>query len=107
MDEAAPQAAGLAETLARLLAGEFGEITADMLRTTFTSWRIAERDGRCLAMRGGEAKSAGAQSLIQPVVRALTLEGLAEQLSLQEQLRRMSNDELEDVWRNGFPAVEP
>jgi hypothetical protein len=106
MDEAVPQAADLAGRLAALLTGEFGEITADMLRSTFDHWRILEKDGRLWAMRSGDARGEGPRSLIQPVVCAMTPAGLAEQLSLQEWLRRMTAEELEAVWRDGFAAVE-
>ena len=97
MDEGAPQAA--------VLAGESGEITADMLRATFDHWRIFEKDGRWWAIRAGTATAEGPRSLIHPVVCAMTLEGLAEQLSLQEWLLRMSAAELEAVWRDGFTAI--
>lgn len=90
---------------AATLTGDGSGITAEMLRTTFTEWRIFERDGRWRAMRGGEASSGGPRSMIHPVVLAMTLQGLAEQLSLQEWLRRMTAEELEAVWRGGFAAV--
>jgi hypothetical protein len=99
MSETPPQAAALA--------GEFGEVTAEMLRTTFDYWRIFEKDGRWWAMREGTATTEGPRSLIHPVVCAMTPEGLAEQLSVQEWLRRMTADELEAVWRDGFAAVGP
>jgi hypothetical protein len=35
----------------------------------------------------------------------MTLEGLAEQLSLQEWFRRMPAAELETMWRDGLAAV--
>jgi hypothetical protein len=101
MGEAASQAAaGLAD--------EFGEITADMLRATFDHWRIFEKDSRrWWATRPGTATTAGPRSLIHPVVCAMTLQGLAEQLSLQEWLRRMTAEELEAVWRDGFTEAAP
>jgi len=77
MNEAAPQAADLAGKLA-LLTGEFGEITADMLRATFDHWRIFEKDGRWWAMVSGAVTGEGPRSLIHPVVCAMTLDGLAE-----------------------------
>jgi len=80
-------------------------ITADTLRATFDHWRIFEKDGRWWAMRPGAATTEGPQSLIHPVVCAVTLGGLAEQLCLQEWLRRMPAAELESVWRDGFAAV--
>jgi hypothetical protein len=95
--DAAPQAV--------VLAGEFGEITGTMLRETFDHWRIFEKDGRWWAMRAGTITEKGPQSLIHPVICAMTLEGLAEQLSLQEWLRRMSSAELEAVWHDGLAAV--
>jgi hypothetical protein len=82
-----------------------GRITAPMLRSTFDHWRIFERDGKWWAMRAGAAGAAGPQSLIRPVVFAVTLDGLAEQLSLQEWLRRMTAAELEAVWQGGLAAV--
>jgi hypothetical protein len=98
MGEAAPQAAAA-------LADEFGGITMEMLRATFDHWRIFQRDDWCWAVRAGVATTEGPRSLIQPVVSAMTLVGLAEQLSLQEWLRRMTAAELAAVWRNGLAAV--
>ena len=86
---------------------ELGGITADMLRATFDHWRIFERDGRWWAMRAGPVAEAGPQSLIHSTLCAMTPGGLAEQLSLQEWLRRMTAAELEAVWRDGLPAVAP
>jgi hypothetical protein len=86
-------------------AGDCDEVTAAMLRETFDAWRIFELDGRHWATRGGGVTTAGPRSLIHPVVCAMTLEGLAEQLSLQEWLRRMTAAELEAVWRDGLAAV--
>jgi hypothetical protein len=85
--------------------GGLGTISADMLRATFDHWRIFERDGRWWALRPGIAMTAGPRSLICPLVCAMTREGLAEQLSLQEWLRRMPAAELEAVWRDGFAAA--
>lgn len=99
MCEAAPQAATLAV--------ELNEITLDMLRATFDHWRVFEKGGRWWALRGGNATTEGPQSLIHPVVCAATPGGLAEQLALQEWLRRMPAEELAAVWMNGFPAVVP
>jgi hypothetical protein len=98
MDEAAPQAAALADG--------FGEVTGDMLRATFDHWRIFEKDGRCWAMREGTATTEGPRSLIHPLLCAVTLPGLAEQLNLQEWLRRMPAAELEAVWREGLAAAD-
>jgi hypothetical protein len=81
-------------------------ITAEMLRATFDHWRIFEKDGRWWAMREGTATTEGPRSLIHPVVCAKTPHGLAEQLSLQEWLRRMPAAELEAVWRDGIGAVD-
>jgi hypothetical protein len=94
-----------AASQAAVLAGEFGDITAAMLRETFDHWRIFEKDGRWWAMRAGAVAAEGPHSLIRPVVCGMTLGGLAEQLSLQEWLRRMSAAELEAVWRDGLAAV--
>lgn len=104
MNESAPRTSPLADKLAALLTGEFGEITADTLRSTFDHWRIFEKDGKWWAFRGGEATASGPRSLIQPVVGAMTPKGLAEQLSLQEWLRRMTAGELDAVWREGISA---
>lgn len=81
-----------------------GEVTADALRQTFAQWRVFEKDGTWLAFRGGAAQETGPRSLIQPVVRAVSPTGLAEQLSLQEWLRRMTDEELDAVWREGIAA---
>jgi hypothetical protein len=97
MGEAAQQGAALA--------GGFGEVTAGMLRATFDHWRIFETDGRWWAFREGIVSGEGPRSLIRVAVCAVTLDGLAEQLCLQEWLRRMSAAELESVWREGFPAA--
>jgi hypothetical protein len=85
--------------------GELGQISVEMLRATFDHWRIFEKDGRWWALRPGIAMTAGPRSLIHPLICAMTREGLAEQLSLQEWLRRMPAAELEAVWRDGFAAV--
>ena len=82
-----------------------GAITLDALRATFADWRIFEKNGEWWAMRSGTATSEGPRSLILPLVRASTLEELADHLSVQEWLRRMPAAELEAVWRNGFPAA--
>ncbi|HWG02834.1 MAG TPA: hypothetical protein VG164_13435 [Trebonia sp.] len=87
------------------LAAELGTVTADMLRATFDHWRIFEKDGRCWALRAGTATTEGPRSLFRPVICAMTLEGLAEQLSLQEWFRRMPAAELETMWRDGLAAV--
>jgi hypothetical protein len=85
--------------------GGLGMITESMVRETFDHWRIFEKDGRYWALRPGIAATEGPRSLICPLVCAVSLEGLAEQLSLQEWLRRMPAAELEAVWRGGFAAV--
>jgi hypothetical protein len=82
-----------------------GEVTAEMLRATFDHWRVFGKDGRWWAVRGGLVTGEGPRSLIRPAVCAATLAGLADQLSLQEWLRRMPADELEAVWRDGLAAV--
>jgi hypothetical protein len=78
-----------------------------MLRATFDHWRVFGKDGRWWAVRGGLVTGEGPRSLVRPAVCAATLEGLAEQLSLQEWLRRMPAAELEAVWRDGLAAVAP
>jgi hypothetical protein len=99
MGEAAPQAAAG-------LAAESGEITAEMLRETFDHWRIFWCGRWLWAVRSGEtAVVNGPGSLIRPVVLAATVLGLAEQLSLQEWLRRMTAAELEAVWHDGIAAT--
>ena len=87
------------------LTAGYGTVTADMLRATFDHWRIFEKDGRYWALRAGTATTEGPRSLFRPVICAMTLEGLAEQLSLQEWFRRMPAAELETVWRDGLAAV--
>jgi hypothetical protein len=89
------------------LADALSGITVEMLQTTFDHWRIFEKDGRWWAMRAGTATEEGPRALIRPAVFAMTLIGLAEQLSLQEWLRRMTATELEAVWRDGLAAVAP
>jgi hypothetical protein len=89
------------------LADEFSKITVEMLQATFDHWRIFEKESRWWAMRAGTATEEGPRSLIRPAVFAMTLIGLAEQLSLQEWLRRMTAAELEAVWRDGLAAVAP
>ena len=97
MSEAAPQAG--------VLAGEFGEITAAMLREMFDHWRVFEKDGRWWALRSDTVTEEGPQSLIHPLICAMTPEGLAELLSLQEWLRTMTSAELEALWLDGIAAV--
>jgi hypothetical protein len=94
-----------ATPLACVPAAVSGGITLDVLRATFDHWRIFEKNDEWWAMRSGTATSEGPRSLILPLVRASTLEGLADHLSVQEWLRRMPAAELEAVWRNGFPAA--
>lgn len=77
-----------------------GGITLDMLRETFEDWRITETEGVYLAMRSGAITAEGPQSLIVPFVFGSTVDGLADRLSLQEWLRRMTAAELEAVWRD-------
>jgi len=98
--QAAPEAAAG-------LAGGTAGITLEMVRETFAEWRVFERDGRWWAMRGGTVAGDGPRSLVRAFVFAMTLIGLAEQLSLQEWLRRMTEEELESVWREGLAAVAP
>jgi hypothetical protein len=83
----------------------FGEVTVDMVRATFDHWRVFDENGRWWALRAGMAGGSGPASLIRPVVCAMTLQGLAEQLSLQEWLRRMTAEELAAVWHDGIGAV--
>jgi hypothetical protein len=97
--EAAPQAA--------MVMPDFSGITMLVLREVFDQWRIFERDGRLWGMRGGTVTSEGAESLIRPVIEAGSLKEMAERLSLQEWLRRMSPAELEAVWDGGIAAVAP
>lgn len=87
------------------LAAGYGTVTADMLRATFDQWRIFEHAGIWRAARPGEVAQEGPRSLIHPVVSALTIEALGDQLSMQEWLRRMPAAELEAVWHGGFTAV--
>lgn len=100
--------AGQAESqAAAALADALSKITVEMLQATFDHWRIFEKDSQWWAMRAGTATEEGPRSLIRPAVFAMTLIGLAEQLSLQEWFRRMTATELEAVWRGGLAAVAP
>lgn len=87
--------------------GGLGVITAGMLRATFDHWRVFEQGGRWWATRPGVVEEYGPRSLIRPLVVAGSLEGLGEQLSVQEWLRRMPAAELEAVWRGGPAAAAP
>lgn len=104
-DTAAPSAA--AADPEKALEAAAGQVTAEMLRATFDHWRVFEKGGRWWAAREGPVMTEGPRSLIHPVLRAVTLGGLAEQLSLQEWLRRMPEAELEAVWRDGIGAAAP
>ena len=77
-----------------------------MVRETSGQWRVFEKDGRCWAMRAGTVMADGPQSLIRSFAWALTPAGLAEQLSMQEHLRRMTAAELEAVWRQRLAEPE-
>lgn len=102
MNEAAPQAAGTGRA-----PDWFGALTAGMVRETFDHWWIFEACGKWRAFRSGMAAGEGPASLIQPVVTAAGLTGLAEQLCMQEWLQSLSAAELEAVWRGGTMAVAP
>jgi hypothetical protein len=97
----------MAEEAPHAGADESGGITLETVRETFDHWRVFEKNGRYWAMRAGAVTSEGPQSLIHPLVWAPTAEGLADQLSMQEWLRRMPAAELEAVWREGFEAITP
>ncbi len=101
-----PESAGMAGAeVPAGQAGASGEITLDALREVFDEWWLWEGSGQCHAMRTGTFEAEGPRSLIRPYVAADTPQGLADQLSLQEWLRRMSAAELEAVWRDGLGAV--
>jgi hypothetical protein len=98
MNESAPQAV--------MQAAETGDITMDMLKETFDHWRIFKCAGWFWAMRSGETVVVdGPRSLIRPVLIAVTVLGLAEQLSIHEWLRRMTAAELDAVWHDGIAAA--
>ena len=83
-----------------------GEITLEMLRTTFPLWRIAGHPAGWWAMRQGTASLDGPRSLIQHVHVAADLTGLAEKLCLQEHLDGLGPQELAAVWRGmALPAA--
>ena len=84
-----------------------GEITLEMLRATFSLWRIAGHPVGWWAMRQGTASLDGPRSLIQHVHVAPDLTGLAEKLCLQEHLDGLDPQELAAVWREmALPAAE-
>ena len=82
------------------LVEKFAEDYAETLRGIFPHWRIYKASGQWWAMRSGENDfTVGPRSLICSVAGSGTVVGLAEQLSLQEHLRRLSPADLEAVWR--------
>jgi hypothetical protein len=83
------------------------EITLEMLRTTFSLWRISGHPADWWAMRQGTASLDGPRSLIQHVHVAPDLTGLAEKLCLREHLDGLDPQELAAVWREmALPAEE-
>lgn len=78
-----------------------GTIDADMLRQAFPGWNIAwhQRLGVWLALRGGLHEWTGPQSLIQRVLSAEDLPGLADRLSFQQYLDGLDPEELARVYR--------
>lgn len=103
MGDATPPDASYAQTVSDLGV----TLTIGALRKVFSEWRIWEAGGTIFASCPGMVTAIGPQSLIHPVVVATTLLGLAAQLEMQELLRRMTPDELEAVWREGFTAYAP
>ena len=77
---------------------DLGEITPDILRKTFPSWRIFCHLGVWWAIRGGHEALYGPQSLRRCVLTAPQLIALAEKLCLQEWLDSLSPDELAAVY---------
>lgn len=74
-------------------------LTPGQLRASFPGWRIHPHEGRWWARRGGTVVHYGPGSLLRRVLVAATLEGLAEQLAVQEELDTLGPEELEAAWR--------
>lgn len=74
-------------------------LTPEQLRASFPGWRIHAHEGRWWARRGGTVEHSGPGSLLRRVLFAGTLEGLAEQLGVQEALDGLSEAQLEAAWR--------
>lgn len=100
------QAAGETAVTARLIR-DLGPFTADMLRATFSEWRIVQAAGRWWAVRSGTWMFDGPQSLIRPVACAGTLEWLADQLACQAWLESLGAAELEAVWHGTLTGARP
>jgi hypothetical protein len=76
-----------------------GLVTAEMLRDTFTQWRIFSQFGAWWATREGDEKLTGPKSLLRRVIVAADLAALADKLCLQEWLDGLDPVALEAVWR--------
>jgi hypothetical protein len=76
-----------------------GELDLDAVRATFPGWHIGRSCGNWYAFRGGAVALGGPRSLLRCCLRADTLQGLAEQLGLQEYLDGLSDQALADVWQ--------
>lgn len=87
-------------------AAAFGRITPEMVRATFDQWTVWESGPHWYARRAGTVSDRYAL-LVLNFVSASSLEGLADQLGMQEWLRARSDAELDAVWRHGFEAVPP
>jgi hypothetical protein len=81
-----------------------GELDLDSVRATFPGWHIGRSCGNWYAFRGGAVALHGPRSLLRCYLHADILMALAEQLSLQEYLDGLSEQELAEVWqRVGLP----
>ena len=76
-----------------------GPLTVEMLRDTFSQWRIFSQFGGWWATREGEYRLTGARSLIRRVLVADSLPVLGDKLCLQEWLDGLDALALDQVWR--------
>lgn len=74
-------------------------VDLEALRAACPGWHIAGVSGTWHAFRGGIFMLDGPWSLLRRHLHADTLLDLAEQLSLQEYLDDLSEQELAEVWR--------
>jgi hypothetical protein len=80
------------------------ELDLDSVRRAFPGWHIGRSCGSWYAFRGGAVALNGPWSLLRCYLHAGTLPALAEQLSLQDYLDALSEQELAGVWqRVGWP----
>lgn len=72
----------------------------ELLRAVCPGWHIAGSFGNWYAFRGGISMLDGPWSLLRCFLHADTLPALAEQLSLQEYLDGLSEQELTGIWQD-------